>query len=300
MSIDPAAVSSRFGFVLPGLSVLLLSLVLAAPAQDIRAAEPVPETVIFTTLHPDGVSLRAHLLRPEGPGPFPAVVLLHGCGGAVTARGRIGARHRDWMERFVANGIVALLVDSFTPRGYRAICEMRNRPITSDLDRPYDAYAALAWLRDHPLVRPERIAVMGWSHGANTVLATITEPAIRRTGWTGPGFVAAVAFYPGCSTLSRSDYRPTVPLLMQLGGADDWTPAAPCERLAARAAEAGLPVESDTYPGAHHGFDTPTGTVRARLAGNRSGTRTVHAGRNPEAATRAIARTIPWLVERLN
>src|SRR5215510_16543266 len=43
---------------------------------------------------------------------FPAIVLLHGCGGLYTQRGQLTGRHRDWAQRFAAWGFVALLVDS--------------------------------------------------------------------------------------------------------------------------------------------------------------------------------------------
>ena len=38
-----------------------------------------PEHVRFRS--PEGVDLEAELYRPDGPGPFPAVVAMHRCGG---------------------------------------------------------------------------------------------------------------------------------------------------------------------------------------------------------------------------
>jgi dienelactone hydrolase len=42
---------------------------------------------------------------------------------------------------------------------------------------------------------------------------------------------------------------------MLLGGKDDWTPAAPCERLAHAASRAGRSVTAVVYPDAYHHFD---------------------------------------------
>ena len=53
-----------------------------------------------------------------------------------------------------------------------------------------------------------------------------------------------------------------MPLLILHGEADDWTPAAPCIELAQNLKTAGLPVQTITYAGAHHGFDQPGGHVR--------------------------------------
>jgi dienelactone hydrolase len=46
------------------------------------------------------------MARHAGPGPFPAVVLLHGCGGYHSSM-------MSWTDRLAAWGYVALSVDSF-------------------------------------------------------------------------------------------------------------------------------------------------------------------------------------------
>ena len=40
------------------------------------------------------VQLSGYLYRPDGPGPFPAVMMLHGCSGLLTRDGKIGANAR--------------------------------------------------------------------------------------------------------------------------------------------------------------------------------------------------------------
>src|SRR5258706_11261398 len=54
-------------------------------------------------------------VRPEGPGPFPAVVLMHGCHG-------VSGSTRQWAGWFREHGYVALIVDSWLPRGIRDGC----------------------------------------------------------------------------------------------------------------------------------------------------------------------------------
>jgi dienelactone hydrolase len=93
----------------------------------------------------------------------------------------------------------------------------------------------------------------------------------------------AVAFYPGCADPLRQRWQPTAPLLMLLGGADDWTPAAPCEALARQAEGQAVPVE--TYAGAYHGFD---GTAPVRL--RREVPNGVHPGQGVHQGGDAAAR----------
>lgn len=272
----------------------LLLLMMAAPAHANG-----PETVQFPSLHRDRAMLRGFVMRPEGSGSFPTVLLLHGCSGPVTRKGTIAARERAWMDQFVTDGYVVLLLDSFNPRGFSTICNKRERPLTAEKDRPYDAYAALRWLRNQPYVMTDRVAIMGWSHGAMTALATISEAIIREIGWTDPGFATAVAFYPGCLELSKTSYRATVPLLMQLGEKDDWTPPRYCLRLADKVRKSGGAIDLDVYKGAYHAFDNPSGSVRDRSTSNKSGTRTVHSGRDAAAAAQASIRTQAWLAAAL-
>jgi dienelactone hydrolase len=65
------------------------------------------KTVEFPTAGCDqSGSVSAHLARPKGTGPFPAVVLLHGGSG-------VEPNHLEWSSWFADQGYVALVVDSF-------------------------------------------------------------------------------------------------------------------------------------------------------------------------------------------
>src|SRR5438874_10120202 len=65
----------------------------------------------------EGGPLKAMLFRPEGQGPFPAVVGLHNCTGLSNRAGTFGARYRDWGERLSKAGYVVLMPDSNGSRG---------------------------------------------------------------------------------------------------------------------------------------------------------------------------------------
>jgi dienelactone hydrolase len=253
------------------------------------------EAVVFPG---PGLELAGRLYRPGGDGPFPAVVMLHGCSGMWARSGEPTASFVFWAEHFRTRGYVALLVDSFGPRGEKEICTQATRKVSPAADRPRDAHAALRWLAARGDVDARRIHLMGWSNGGSTVLHALRPDGPGR-GETGPRFRSAVAFYPGCASLAKTEYRPTAPVLIQSGGADDWTLARHCESLAARAPK-GM-VDIDVYPGALHGFDRLDQRVRERpdvRNPNRPGGRGATVGTHPEAREKAIARATAWIEEK--
>src|SRR5206468_10886843 len=87
------------------------------------------------------------LSKPEGPGPFAAVVIMHDCSGLGSRSSGAPAR---WAKELVGRGYVVLIPDSFTTRGFPdGVCTdpSPRRVDVSPLRRNRDAYAALAHLR---------------------------------------------------------------------------------------------------------------------------------------------------------
>ena len=168
--------------------------------------------------------LEGVLLRPPGAGPFPAIAMLHGCTGLRTPSRAIRAKPRFWAEHFRDRGYVALLVDSFTPRGIDEVCTGRHL-LSPVRDRADDARGALRYLQGRPEVRPDRVGLLGWSNGAAATLSVLLD-----AGTAARDFRAAVAFYPNCTRNypGGPDFRPYAPLFLLVGALDDWTPAAPC------------------------------------------------------------------------
>jgi dienelactone hydrolase len=181
------------------------------------------------------------LHKPDGAGPFPAVVMMHDCSGLGPLSS--GAPGR-WAKELLSQGYVVILPDSFSTRGYpNGICTdaSKGRVDVRPSVRARDARAARAFLRTLAYVDKERIGLMGGSHGGFTTLVTLSRP--------GSGFAAAVALYPRCQFVQH--LKPDAPLLILIGELDDWTPAKECATLA------GERVTVKVYPGAHHSFDSP-------------------------------------------
>jgi dienelactone hydrolase len=240
------------------------------------------------------------LARPEGPGPFPAVVLLHGCGGVVP-------QTRRWAQWLAAHGYVALAVDSFTPRGITGDCLPEGQDDLASTARFEDAFGALRHLQRQPFVRPDRIAAMGWSQGGVFSMAVVNGPSLDRArargvDVSGPGFAAAIGLYPG-GCFSLLDERVIRPLLVLIGGADDWTLPETCGEMAQRMRARGADVTLVVYPGAYHYFDVE-GQALTFLpqVGNRNkpgGCCGATVGYQHEAATRAYGDVEAFLARHL-
>ena len=182
--------------------------------------------------------LLGYLAQPAGDGPFPAVVVLHGCGGFSAAGSlQLADQIKDW-------GFVALMVDSFSPRGIASACG------GSFIGQPGDAYAALRYLSRQPFVAPEGVAVLGNSMGGSSALYAVDRDLLAQ--YFKERFRAAVAYYPGCGIPA---VMLTAPALILIGEADDWTPAERCREMVAHVRPGSAPIALTVYPGAHHGFN---------------------------------------------
>ena len=217
----------------------------------------------------------AEMFRPDGAGPFAAVVILHGCDG-------VGRHYRQWARQLRDWGYVALLVDSFRPRGIGNVCNhgMDMPPLT----QAKDAFAAAAYLRTLPGIRAG-IGLIGFSHGGWAVLKAVLTDTVRQDGATP--FAAAVAFYPGCQRPLSSIATDT---LILIGDADDWTPVDACRRWVAQADKGPHDIALKVYANALHGFDAPH--PPHQYAGHL-------VGRDPAAADDALAVTHQFLAQRL-
>jgi len=82
----------------------------AALALGCESAIAQPLTFDGGTVGGPASNARAELFVPMGAGPFPALVVLHGCNG-------VGRHERLWAQQLTAWGYVAIVVDSLRPRG---------------------------------------------------------------------------------------------------------------------------------------------------------------------------------------
>lgn len=253
---------------------------LAAQAWAWNAA---PTDVTFQNA--DGLSIQGKLFAPAAasPAPRPAVIMLHGCKGIYNDSGEVSNIYREWGDRLVAAGYVALLVDSYTPRA--AVDQCGNGAgvgVSEIFDRPKDVAAAHAYLAGQAqTVNATRIGVLGWSNGASTVVSTLatTLPIGGTTAnpaAAGAPLKVGVAFYAGCGLadyqcgtqtngkpascwggLTYSKWDSYAPLHFFHGNADETTKLEYCTTRINRAtlAAGGGTLTLSAYDQAVHSFD---------------------------------------------
>ena len=242
-------------------TALIAALLVAGAIHSLAvAAETSGKVVELETPLAAAPPLQGYMRRPQGVGPSPAVVLLHGC------KGNWRRLDQRWGPRIAGWGYVTLAVDSFETRGLEDTCS-GNGP----LEISFDAYRALAFLVKQPFVDPDRVAVVGFSQGGRIALTSVEHGIIEQTSRNR--FRAAVAFYPPCSAF-KDDM--TVPALIIVGELDDWAPAEECRKIVegidgygiARQKSQGVPIKLIVYPGAFHAFDAPTLATPIELLGH--------------------------------
>jgi dienelactone hydrolase len=184
-------------------------------------------------------AIPAYIAQPAAAGARPAILILHGCEGYSRRYARIA-------DQFALHGYVAVAIDTLRPRGVRNACQESS---ASRLEAEY-ARATLAWMRNRPEVDDTRLALLGYSMGA---IATLDLVDPQHPSTPPAGVRAAVAYYPACRNRTAANLR--TPLLILIGTADDWTPAAPCRDLAAAGARLGAPVTIVQYQDATHAFN---------------------------------------------
>lgn len=194
-------------------------------------------------------SLANRIYAPEGPGPFPAVVLNHTIGG-VRPHLLVQAK------ALLAAGYAVLLVDSYGPR------DIRPGAILFPAEVAKDAYDALRHLAEQPYINPTRIFQAGYSLGA-FASGMLASPEGAQVFKSNARFRATVGHYGSCALqgqppaprlemLSADSDRPVLMLMAEL---DIETPPQACFPLMEQMKAAGKDVQWHIYPNTTHGWD---------------------------------------------
>jgi dienelactone hydrolase len=177
---------------------LVLFFLTLTPAKAHGQTAGAPETVV---IHNGSATLRAILFRPQGSGPFPAILLNHGSGRTPEELERLGPYEQNAEKLgpvFLRHGYVFLYlfrrgVGLSTDQGANAIDlmnsesaahgqEARNALQLQLLENREmdDALSGLKFLRALPYVDARNVAVIGHSFGGSlTVLLAEREPSLR-------------------------------------------------------------------------------------------------------------------------
>lgn len=133
--------------------------------------------VRFANASAGGIELAGTLTVPEGPGPFPAAVLISGSGPQDRDESLMG--HRPFLvlaDHLTRNGVAVLRYDD---RGFGASEGDHWAATTADFAT--DAAAAVEWLAQQPDIRSDAIGLIGHSEGG--LVAPITARGNSDVAW---------------------------------------------------------------------------------------------------------------------
>ncbi len=238
--------------------------------------------------------LHAQLYKPEGNGPFPVVIALHGCDGLAGHSEPVQPRYRDWAEELLKHGKAVLFPDSYGSRELGPQCRVKERRVLARRERVIDILAARQWLMQQSWVAHDRMSLLGWANGASALLWAV-RPQLS-LHHVGPDFRTAIAFYPDCRLSLGLGWSSRVPTLVLIGGKDDVSSPPACRQMVEGAHGRSALARIVVYPDAYHDFDLPNLPVHALGPGNdASDPEKGHVGTDAEARADSLKRVTEWL-----
>lgn len=122
------------------------------------------------------VDLETTVFKPEGTGPFPVVIINHGKSlgnNRLQGRERAIVATRQFMQRGYA--VVLPMRQGFSNSGGAAVGEGCNIAGNGEAQAD-DIKAVMTWVVQQPWVDPQRMIMLGQSHGGLTTLAYAQDP----------------------------------------------------------------------------------------------------------------------------
>jgi acetyl esterase/lipase len=189
---------ARFGIASLVIGVLAGPVIMASPAQAI--------TVVLNVIYKQtpSVNIRLNVYEPDGTGPFPAAVVVHGGSFKNGSRWQYAATGK----RLANSGVVAFVIDFRMPCHPQDIGpytdpKLCHYPFPTPVE---DIQSATQWVRAHGAqykAIPGAVGLIGGSSGGNLVM----EAAV--TGIPGDSQADAIVSWSGQGDLTyRPDYAP--------------------------------------------------------------------------------------------
>jgi len=210
---------------------------------------------------------RGYLVRPQGNGPFPAMVVIHEWWG-------INDNIRNQARKLAEAGYVALAVDLFGKTTNDPQEAMKQVQGLDQKEATAELLAAAAYLRSQPFVKPDKVGSIGWCFGgAQSLNLALNDLRLA----------AAVIYYGKPVTDLKQLAKIHAAILGFYGEADESIPMAQVHEFVTALGEAKVKHEFHTYPGAGHAFANPSGGSRYK----------------PDAANDAWQKTLAFLAKHL-
>ena len=202
----------------------------------------------WETVTVDGQDMDVYLSKPDGPGPYPGVIVSQHGGG-------VDQFIREMSDRLAAEGYVAAAPNLFHRYSEEMLADRSKRvQHMSDPDILADINATVEFLQGHQFVIGERIGITGFCMGGRvTWLAAATNPH----------FTAAVPYYGGNLMVTWGQGAKTpfelaeginCPILFHFGETDENPSQEDMRKLDDELTRLGKTHRFYTYPGADHAF----------------------------------------------
>jgi dienelactone hydrolase len=158
-------------------------------------------------------------------------------------------------------------MDSFAGRGI--VSTVVDQSQLGRLNMILDLYRSLAVLAAHPRVDPDRIAVMGFSRGAQASLYASLKRFHKMWNPGGVDPAAYIALYPPCITTYIGDTDVSDhPIRIFHGISDDYVEIGPCRGYFARLKASARDIQMTEFPDTWHAYDSPLFPPTPTIAGN--------------------------------
>lgn len=237
-----------YGFLLllVALVILLVGSVLVDFAMGGDRLESLADTIIpGANGEPD---VLAYVAKPDGDGPFPAVIMIHEFYGLNESIIGKAEGLSDEGYYVVAPDTFRGSTTSWIPSAIYQVISTKQEDVNTDLDSVY------AWLESQPEVVDDRIAIAGFCYGGRASLLYSLH---------NNELAATVVFYGSLETDPDVLQNLPGPLLGIFGGADQSISQEDVGAFEDGLQTAGVPHEITVYEGQPHAFVTDMESIRA-------------------------------------
>jgi dienelactone hydrolase len=174
-----------------------------------------------------GLRIQAYLYRPEGDGPFPAIIYNHG---SRSGRERQSVPFEHIGRLLTSAGYVALVSER---RGYgrsdgatwpEDVGKHRGRTVARLDEETDDVLAAVDFLRTQAFVDARRLGVMGWSFGGIVTMFAVSRASMFAVAVDQAGGALTWNTNPDVrAALTAAAQKSTTPTLLQVAENDRTT-----------------------------------------------------------------------------
>jgi dienelactone hydrolase len=166
----------------------------------------------------------------------------------------------NWLKD---RGYASVISDSAKSRNVsgKAMMSRKLMPI----DRAMEVFWIKDLIKDMKFADMNKIALMGMSHGGDTVIDSLVYASEDPNTYNLDGVKTVITFYPGCrkpifgvkltKNYGSAWSQKNIPVSIFQGSIDKWNKIKLCQGVVERQKQAGTPISYHFYEKARHCFD---------------------------------------------